>query len=164
MEAWLRGPVPGVPALLQPAAHALQHAREDAHAALDGVAAERLWASPGGAASIGYHLRHLVGALDRLYTYARGEELSATQLAALAREADPGRPLPEAATLAGELDAAIDHALDQLRETDDDTLLDACGVGRLQLPSTVLGLLMHGAEHAARHAGQARTTAIITKG
>jgi hypothetical protein len=31
-------------------------------------------------------------------------------------------------------------------------------VGRLKLPSTVVGLLFHAAEHTQRHVGQAATT------
>ena len=158
-EAWLRGPIAGVPPLLQPVAHALEHAREDAHAAVERCPAERLWARVGDAPSVGFHVRHLAGALDRLYTYARGEVLSPPQRAALAREASPGDALPPAAALLAELDQTIERAIAQLRDTDVASLLEGRGVGRQQLPSTVLGLLVHGAEHAARHAGQAITTA-----
>ncbi|HEX5830091.1 MAG TPA: DinB family protein, partial [Gemmatimonadaceae bacterium] len=98
-EPWLRGPVPGVPDELQPAAHALLQAREDLPRAAAGLAPTELWMRPGGAASVGFHLRHLAGSLDRLFTYARGESLSPAQLAALAAEQSPGDPPPDAATL-----------------------------------------------------------------
>ena len=37
IEAWLRGPVSGVPPLLVPVAHMLQHAQDDAAEALKGA-------------------------------------------------------------------------------------------------------------------------------
>ena len=163
IEAWLRGPVAGIPALLNPAAHALQHAAEDAEKALDRLSIADIWQQPAGAASVGYHARHLVGALDRLYTYARGETLTAEQHDARVREADPGAPPRDADSLRAELAAAIEGALDQLRRTPGQLLLEPRAVGRQHLPSTVLGLLFHGAEHAARHAGQALTTAKIVR-
>jgi hypothetical protein len=155
MEAWLRGPVPGVPPLLQPVAHMLLHALEDASGALDGLSADQIWSRPGGGASIGFHVRHLMGALDRLFTYARGEALSDAQMAALKAEGEPGTPPADAAALRAELAAAVARATDQLRATPEPMLLDVRGVGRRQTPSTVLGLLAHGGEHSARHAGQA---------
>jgi len=157
MEAWLRGPVEGVAPVLQPVAHMLLHAREDASAALDGLGPAEIWARPGGGASIGFHVRHLMGALDRLFTYARGEALGDAQMACLKGEIDPGDPPADAARLTRELGEAIDRALAQVRSTSETTLLDPRGVGRRHAPSTVLGLLVHGGEHSARHAGQAIT-------
>ena len=162
-EAWLRGPVAGIPPLLNPAAHALQHAAEDAARALDGLPPDALWHQPGGAASVGYHVRHLIGALDRLLTYARGESLTPGQLQALAREAEPGDPPADGATLLSELTVAVDRAIDQLRLTSEAIVLEARVVGRGRLPSTVIGLIVHAAEHSARHAGQALTTAKILR-
>ena len=164
MEAWLRGPVPGVPPLLQPVAHMLLHALEDASLALEGLTTDQIWAGPGGGASVGFHVRHLMGALDRLFTYARGEVLSDTQMATLKSEADPGTPPADAPVLRAELAAAVAHATDQLRATPEHTLLDVRGVGRRQTPSTVLGLLSHGGEHAARHAGQALSLKRVAQG
>ena len=37
-------------------------------------------------------------------------------------------------------------------------------VGRAGLPATVLGLIVHAAEHSTRHMGQALTTALILRG
>ncbi len=162
-EAWLRGPVAGIPPLLNPAAHALQHAAEDAARALDGLPPDALWHRPGAAASVGYHVRHLIGALDRLLTYARGESLTPGQLQALAREVEPGDPPADGATLLSELTVAVDRAIDQLRRTSEASVLEARVVGRRRLPSTVIGLIFHAAEHSARHAGQALTTAKILR-
>jgi uncharacterized damage-inducible protein DinB len=157
-EVWLRGPVPDIPALLQPVAHSLLQCREELIAALAGLTPEQIWERRNGAASIGFHARHAVGSLDRLLTYARGEALSSAQLAALAGEKNPDLSADAASTLAAAFDAAVERALAQLRATSDAMLLERRGVGRAQLPSTVLGLLFHAAEHTQRHIGQLITT------
>jgi hypothetical protein len=156
--------VSGVPALLQPAAHALLQVREEVARAAASAAAAELWGMPGGAASAGFHLRHLAGSLERLYTYARGEALSDAQHAALAAEATPGDPPATGRELVALVERAIDAALVQLRETPDVVLGEPRAVGRRRLPSTTLGLLFHGAEHAQRHAGQLVTTLRIVRG
>lgn len=163
-EAWLRGPVPGVSAWLQPAAHALVQAGEDAARAARGLSTDELWARPGGAASAGFHLRHIVGVLDRLLTYARGEQLNEAQFAALREEGEPGEPPADVDTLLDDLRVAIDRALDTLRSTPESTLLEPREVGRGRLPSTVFGLLSHAAEHAQRHTGQLITTVKVVRG
>ena len=160
-EPWLRGAIPGIPPLLMPVAHALVMACEDVERALAGLDVDALWSRPGGAASAGFHTLHLAGSLDRLFTYARGEQLDDAQRAALAAEKSP--PRASAAELVRHVHATIDRALDQLRATDEATLLDAREVGRLKLPSNVLGLLFHAAEHTQRHAGQVITTAKIVR-
>ena len=158
-EVWLRGvPVPDVPALLQPVAHSLLQCREELTAALAGLTPDQLWQRPNGAASIGFHARHAAWSLDRLLTYARGESLSPAQMAALAAEETPDLASDAAATLAAGFDAAVVRALAQLRATSESTLLEPRGVGRARLPSTVLGLLFHAAEHTQRHVGQLVTT------
>jgi uncharacterized damage-inducible protein DinB len=163
-EVWLRGPVAGIPALLQPVAHGLLQCREEMDAAIAGLTPDTIWATPSGAASIGFHVRHAAGSLDRLFTYARGEQLSAAQRAALASEGQPDLGPNAGAGLLATLDEAIERALDQLRNTDESRLLDFRGVGRAQLPSTVLGLLFHAAEHTQRHAGQVATTRRVVTG
>jgi uncharacterized damage-inducible protein DinB len=59
--------------------------------------------------------------------------------------------------------AAIDVALAQLRATPRAALLEAREVGRARLPSTVLGLLFHVAEHTQRHTGQVIATAKVVR-
>lgn len=163
-EVWLRGRlVAGISPFLQPVAHALLQAVEDVRRSVDPLAAAELWARPGGAPSVGFHVRHAAGSLDRLFTYARGEGLAAEQRAFLAGEAEPGSPLSEAAALALAFERQVDRALEQLRATPESALLEPRGVGLLQLPSTVLGLLVHTAEHTQRHVGQIITTAKIVK-
>jgi len=158
---WLRGPVPAVSALLQPVAHALLQCREELTAHLTGLTPEQIWARPAGAASIGFHARHAAGSLDRLFTYARGEQLTSAQLAVLAAEAHPDGSSTVGAALVAAFDEAVERALEQLRMTGETTLLEARGVGRAQLPSTVLGLLFHAAEHTQRHVGQLVTTSKV---
>jgi hypothetical protein len=163
LEAWQRGPIEGVPPLLMPAAHALLHAREDAERALAGLTLDQVWQRPAGAASVGFHVRHLGGALDRLFTYARGEQLTGEQRRRLPTEGVAGVPPASASDLLADLDAILQQAFTQIRATAESTLLDPRGIGRQQIPTTVLGLLFHAAEHAARHAGQALTTARIVR-
>jgi uncharacterized damage-inducible protein DinB len=163
-EVWLTGPVPDIPALLQPVAHSLLQSRKELHATLATLAPADVWVMPGGAASVGFHARHAAGSLDRLLTYARGEQLNAAQKAALAAESQPDLRPQVVAGLLAEFDAAVESALAQLRATDESTLTRPRGVGRSQLPSTVLGLLFHAAEHTQRHMGQLMTTAKIVKG
>lgn len=162
-EVWLRGPLPEVPPLLQPVAHALLQAREEVQAALADFPAGLLWQRPAGVASVGFHLRHLTGVLDRLLTYARAEPLTAEQLRYLRAE---GEETPETtpAALVQAFSAQVEAALAQLRATDAATLTEARGVGRAQLPSTVSGLLTHAAEHTMRHLGQLLVTARVARG
>lgn len=159
-EVWLRNaPEPGVPALLQPVAHALRQVREELAALLPGFPAARLNARPAGLASVGFHLRHLAGVLDRLATYARAEPLTAAQLAYLQAETGP-LPTTTAALTALEtaFAAQVEAFIAQLRATDPATLAHARGVGRAGVPSTVMGLLVHAAEHSTRHLGQLLVT------
>lgn len=163
-EVWMRGPVDGYAPELQPVVHSLLQAIEDVEGATAGLTPEQLWTKPGGAASVGFHAKHLAGALDRLFTYARDEPLTADQKAALGSEGDPGSPPADAAALVAHVRAGVDVALAQLRATVPADLLTARGVGRARLPTTVLGLLFHAAEHSTRHAGQLITTAKIVRG
>ncbi len=160
-EVWLRGPLPGIDAVLMPAAHTLVQVREDVAEAAAGASDADLWARPGGAASAGFHLRHLAGSLERLLTYARGERLSPAQLAVLGHESDPGAGADQ---LVAEAQAAIDRALIQLQHTPPGSYGEVRPVGRAMVPTTVLGLIVHAAEHSSRHAGQFITTLMIARG
>ena len=162
-EPWLRGPLPGIPALLQPAAHAFVMAREDVDAAVRGLSVDQVWMSPSGVTPLGFHVAHLSGSTDRLLTYARGERLDALQKAALLREGGLAAERPAIEILLAEWQATVERALAQLAATPETTLGDARAVGRAQLPSTVLGLLFHAAEHASRHTGQIVTTARLVR-
>lgn len=163
-EAWLRGPVPGVPPLLQPVAHGLLQCRDEVHRIVPGLSDAQLRLRPGGAASAAYHVCHAAGSLDRLFTYARGEVLSEAQRAALAAEAHPSAGERIAEALVALFEAQVERALAQLRATDQRTLTEPREVGRARLPSTVGGLLFHAAEHTQRHIGQLATTAKVVRG
>jgi hypothetical protein len=162
-EPWLRGPLSRIPALLQPAAHALVMALEDVEAALDGLTRDQIWARPGGIAPLGFHVAHLAGSTDRLLTYARGAALDARQRAALQREQTIAGERPAAGPLLAAWRDMVQRALDQLAHTPEASLTEPRAVGRAQLPSTVLGLLFHAAEHASRHTGQVVTTAKLIR-
>ena len=162
-EAWQRGPVSGFEPLLMPVVHALIQAREDLERLATSVPAEHVWHRPGGAASIGFHVRHAGGALDRLFTYARGEALSDAQRATLRAEGEAGDPPVSISALVADVSRHIDQAFEQLRNTPPTALLDDRKVGRAGLPATVLGLLFHAAEHTTRHVGQAITTALVQR-
>lgn len=155
-EVWLRGPLPGLLPLLQPVAHALLQAREEVMELMEGFPDEGLWDRPGGVASPGFHLQHMAGVLDRLFTYARGEALTGRQLEALAAE---GKPVTTSVQeLTGHLARQMDRALEQLYLTLEQELTAPRAVGRARLPSTVFGLLVHAAEHVQRHTGQLLVT------
>jgi uncharacterized damage-inducible protein DinB len=160
-EYWLRAPIAGIPAVLQPVAHALLQSREEVNALMEGFPEEKLWECPAGVASPGFHLQHLAGVLDRLLTYAKGEMLSPRQLEELAAE---GRPSDGDGGLTGwvsRYNQQVDNALNQLAETPELSLTEARGVGRARIPSTVGGLLFHAAEHSMRHTGQLLVTVKI---
>lgn len=162
-EVWLRGPLPAVPPLLQPVAHALLQAREELAEYLAGFPADRLAERPHGLASVGFHLRHLTGVLDRTFTYARGEALGPARLAYLAAEGQPPTYPGAVAELLQAFSQQVDAALAQLAATPEASLPDWRGVGRAQLPSTVAGLLTHAAEHTMRHVGQVLVTARVVR-
>jgi uncharacterized damage-inducible protein DinB len=157
-EAWQRGPVSGVQPELQPAAHAILHARNDLDAAVPRIPQEHVWAAPGDTASIGFHLLHLAGSTLRLLTYARGEALSQEQWDWLDLEKAP-QPQWSADVLMQHVHHSLDAALAQIRETDPAALKEPRFIGRARIEVTLRGLLFHAGEHAARHAGQVITTA-----
>jgi hypothetical protein len=163
-EVWLRGPLDEYPPVVMPAAHALLQVREDLERLWRTVPASHVWQRPGGAASIGFHIRHTGGALERLLTYARGDGLSDTQRASLRAEEEPGEPPETLETLVTRATQAVDAALAQLRITDAHAVFAERRVGKAGLPSTTLGLIVHAAEHSTRHMGQAITTARILQG
>jgi len=145
-------------------AHSLVQCREELRVTVSDLTPEQIWARPGGAASIGFHVRHAAGSLERLFTYARGEPLSPAQQSALATEGQPDMDEGIAVRLLAGFDESVDRALEQLRTTSEAALLEPRTVGRAKLPSTVLGLFFHAAEHTQRHVGQVATTAKLVAG
>ena len=175
-EWWQRGPVDGVPDLLQPVAHILLQVQESVHELVAPLTVHDWNARPAGVASIAFHVRHITGVVDRLFTYARGESLTELQFVHLRGEsADVVEEaadvvhggtidvVPTRAHLLRQLDARIEAAVQELRRVDVSTLAEWRGVGRAQLPSTVIGCLVHGAEHGMRHVGQLSVTARVVQ-
>jgi hypothetical protein len=161
-EWWQRGPVEGVPALLQPVAHILLQVRESVGEIVAPLTEAEWNARPAGVASAAFHVRHIAGVIDRLFTYARGSALSQVQFAALLAEGGELR-IGEVAQVLAALSSRVDAAIEELRGFEVATLEDFRPVGRAQLPSTVIGCLVHGAEHAMRHVGQLSVTARIVR-
>lgn len=160
---WQRGPVDGVPPLLQPVAHSLLQTGEELARYMHDFPADLLWVRPAGAASVGFHLLHIAGVIDRLFTYARGESLDARQLKELAAEKEIPAEVVEPAALVDNLRSKIDHAISQLKSTLESSLTETRELGRKKIPTTVLGLLFHAAEHAQRHLGQTLVTARMVR-
>ena len=161
-EWWQRGPVDGIPAVLQPIAHMLLQVRESVGEIVEPLTEQEWNARPAGVASAAFHVRHMAGVIDRLFTYARGDALSAEQFAAI-RSEDQEVLAADVETVLSALSRQVDAALAELRTIDVTTMGDFRGVGRAQLPSTVIGCLVHGAEHAMRHVGQLSVTARIVR-
>lgn len=114
-------------------------------------------------ASPAFHLQHLTGILDRLFTYARGEKLSTYQFDYLALEGKEPEQECSVNVLVERFNHQIDLVIEQLSHTDEVTLTETRGVGRAQIPSTVIGLFTHAAEHTMRHVGQLMVTVRLLK-
>jgi hypothetical protein len=157
-EPWLRGPVDGITSGLQPVAHALLYAREQLEHVLPGLSAEQVWRRPGHVASIGYHVCHSMGSIDRMLTYLRGSGLSEEQFATLEAEKQD-KPEMDGSALLEWSRPRINTAIDALRSVREGQLDEPRSVGRKQLPTNVRGLFFEIAVHTARHVGQVATTA-----
>ena len=160
-EVWLTGPVEGVPALLQPVAHALLQAAKEVKEIMTDFPQHLLWMKPAGLASPGFHLQHLSGVLDRLFTYAAGGGLTAQQLGTLKTEGIETEV--DAVILVQAFNDQVARSVQYLKSVDAHRLTDSRKVGRAGLPSTVIGLLVHAAEHTMRHTGQLLVTVRVLK-
>lgn len=163
-EPWLRGPLEAIQPLLMPAAHALTQINEDLVSVIDGLTIDQLWARPGGAPSIAFHLRHIAGSIDRLLTYTAGQSLNERQLQFLKAEETVVEPRMSAGELLAAATTQINRALAVICATAEIQLLQPRTVGRAALPTNVIGLLFHIAEHTQRHTGQIIATASVVRG
>jgi hypothetical protein len=143
-------------------AHILLQVRESAGELVEGLTEEQWNARPAGVASAAFHVRHMAGVIDRLFTYARGKVLSAQQLTSIPLEGSH-LALADVPQALEALSRQVDAALADLKAIDVSTLGDFRGIGRKQLPSTVIGCLVHGAEHAMRHVGQLSVTVRVAR-
>lgn len=162
-EVWLRGPVPDFPVLLQPIVFALMQAQEDVNEMMHGFPDHLLWERPSGAASPAFHLQHLTGVLDRMFTYAENMPLNEAQLNWLHQEGKPQDQNISVSDLVDAFNQQIEISLQKPQNIDLETLTEPRSVGRKQLPSTVFGLLIHAAEHTQRHVGQLLVTVKVLK-
>jgi uncharacterized damage-inducible protein DinB len=157
-EPWLRGTLTDVPAVPRAVLHALELAEEDLKRWCGPLSDAELNARPAGIAPVAFHLRHIARSIDRLLTYAEGNQLSEAQLAAMNSELDPGAKREE---LFVELNLALRKSAARIRAFDVARLNEPRAVGKKELPTTLGGLLVHVADHTQRHVGQAVTTSKI---
>lgn len=162
LEVWLRGSLPEIHPLLQPIAHALLQAQEELAEYMQDFPEEKLWIKPAGLASVGFHLQHLAGVLDRIFTYARGESLNEIQMQALKTEGVENAKIA-VNQLVEAFNLQVKKSIVQLKCTDEQILTEVRSVGRAKIPSTVIGLLFHAAEHTTRHLGQLLVTSKVVK-
>ena len=157
-EPWLRGTLTEVPAVQRAVLHALELAREDLERWCDGLTDEELHVRPGGIASVAFHLRHIARSMDRLLTYAEGNQLTVEQISLMKSEMDPVGSRNE--LMAG-LVVAFAKSGKRIRAFSPNQMEEERKVGKKQLPTSVGGLLVHVADHTQRHVGQMITTAKI---
>ena len=156
VEPWLRGTLTEVDPVLRAVLHALELAREDAERWVKDFGDTEIHARPAGLPSVAFHLRHEVRSLDRLLTYAEGRQLDMEQMAALKSEMDDASTSKD---VLEEFAEGLRAAEIRVRAFTAAQFAEARGVGRKALPTTVVGLLVHCADHTQRHSGQMVTTA-----
>tara|TARA_R110000744_G_scaffold243469_2_gene360372 strand:- start:1683 stop:2192 length:510 start_codon:yes stop_codon:yes gene_type:complete len=161
-EAWLNGPIPNIPFMLQPAAHALLQLDKELKECLDDFPDSLLWQTVAGRASVGFHLNHLYGVADRLITYAQESALSEDQFDFLKNEKTANASI-STEYLVKRFSEKIQELLLIFSKTGEDELKQNRTVGRKKLPTTVMGLYFHIAEHSQRHFGQLLVTVSVLK-
>jgi uncharacterized damage-inducible protein DinB len=154
----MRGTHTDVPAGGRAVLHALELAQEDLAKWTAGLTDAEVHAKPLGLPSVAFHLRHIARSVDRILTYAEGNQLSAEQLAALKAEHTGDEPL---STLRAEVEASLTQAAGRIRLLASANLDTPRGIGRKQLPTSIGGALIHVADHTQRHVGQVVTTAKV---
>lgn len=157
-EPWLRGTHTDLPAVARGVLHALELAREDVHLWCGRLSDEQIEMRVLGLPSMAFQLRHIAGSLDRLLTYAEGDELSAEQVADGRSEL---QAMGSRVELLAEFDKSLARSAERVQNLGRRDLEAVRFVGRLKLPSSLGGLLVHVAEHTQRHVGQLVTTAKI---
>jgi uncharacterized damage-inducible protein DinB len=160
VEPWLRGPLTGVHPLVAPTLHAYAQAREDLARWTDGLTDAEIWSRPHGLAPVGFQLRHIAGSIERLTTYLRGKQLTPEQLEDARHELDPG---PGRVKLLEQVNEAFNNSEQVIRALEPENLTERRTVGRKQLPTTVVGLVVHLAEHTQRHVGELIVTSKLAR-
>jgi DinB superfamily len=160
VEPWLRGPLEGIHPVLAPTLHAYMQVQEDLDHWTSGLTDDQIWQRPQGLAPVGFQLRHIAGSVDRLTTYLRGEQLTASQLETARGEMQPG---PGRTELLAMVNRALHDSEQVIRGLDPSSLHHRRAVGRKNLPTTVAGLVVHLAEHTQRHVGELIITAKLAR-
>jgi hypothetical protein len=163
LEVWMRGPIAGLSPMLQPVAHAILQVREEVNILMIDFPEELLWKTPAGVASVAFQLQHLSGVLDRLFTYANDRMLDEDQLELLELEKVSPQYNLTVKKLLTRFNNQVNKALTQLKNMDEKTLLEPRGIGRKKIPTNVIGLYFHAAEHTTRHFGSLMVTVRILK-
>jgi len=107
-------------------------------------------------------MNHITGVLDRLMTYAKSESLSEEQFQFLKQEGT-FKLETEVHDLREQFSKKVAEALAYFKTLSDNNLTEKRTVGRKKLPTTLLGLLFHAAEHSQRHIGQLLVTISVLK-
>ncbi|HEY2472779.1 MAG TPA: DinB family protein [Terracidiphilus sp.] len=165
VEPWLRGTHSEVPSVARAVLHAFDLALDDLTKWTDGLTDLEIHTLPLELPPIAFHLRHIARSVDRLLTYAEGNQLSVEQLAKLkSEEVGPQHDERETLTaLLAEVRASFANASGRVRALATADMNTFRGVGRKQLPTSVGGALVHVADHTTRHVGQVVTTAKVLK-
>ncbi len=160
VEPWLRGPLEGVDPLVAPTLHAYAQAREDLAHWTEGLSDAQIWARPHGLAPVGFQLRHIAGSVERLTAYLQGLALTGQQVEAIQHETDPGASRED---LLRAVNESLNRSEAVIRALDPAALREKREVGRQHLATTVVGLVVHLAEHTQRHVGEAIITAKLSR-
>jgi hypothetical protein len=158
-EPWLRGPIPGVNPLVMPVFFSYAQVREDLPKHTGGLSDEQVWQAVAGT-SLGFQLKHIAGSVDRITAYLLARQLSHGQLTFLKQESQPPGTLAELSQL---VEQSLRKSEGELPRVDTASPYAARTVGRRALPTTVIGLIVHLAEHTQRHLGQAITIAKLLR-
>jgi uncharacterized damage-inducible protein DinB len=156
LEPWMRGTHEDVPAVLRAVIHALELAQEDVERWCADLTDEEWNLRPHGIAPAAFHVRHIARSIDRLLTYAEGNQLSSAHLAEMKSEMDP---LAKGSEVLEEFATALVNAEKRIRAFIGSNLEEKRTLGRKALPTSLGGLLVHVADHTSRHVGQVVTTA-----
>jgi uncharacterized damage-inducible protein DinB len=160
VEPWLRGTHAEVPAVGRAVLHALDLALDDIAKWTEGLTDAEVHSHPLELPSVAFHLRHIARSIDRILTYAEGNQLSVEQLTALKGEQSGEESL---SVLLSEVEVSFSNAADRVRVLATANFDTFRGVGRKQLPTSIGGALVHVADHTQRHVGQVVTTAKVIK-
>lgn len=157
MEPWLTGQLSDLHPIQAALLYSFQQAMQDLHQWTEGLTDEQIWRRNGSVASVGFHLRHIAGSVDRLITYAIGEQMNDAQTAALRQEQSESGPGRE--ELLRALEDRFFRSAEVVRGIDPAALTEIREIGRRRIPVPLGVLLVHISEHTQRHVGSAIVTA-----